>query len=633
MAAAGAGRGITIGSAAVVCGWKDVQLTLIDTPGHVDFSIEVSRALTVLDGAVVIISACDGVQSQTQTVWHQAAQYELPALGFINKLDRPGYNHDALMEEIEERLGIAPLPLQIPSRFGGSELALLDVLQGRLLVWRLVQKKAGVRAPEVHTIDDEYHELLRQDALEQIADAVADFDDDFAERYLAGEPLPPERWLEAIKRATLARQVLPLVFGVARSGVGPDLLLDAVLSLLPTPEMGQKPRVFDAHSGLAAGRYESALPAALVFKTESRGSGKRVAHVRVFSGRFRVKDSFSLVPEGPAFKVQQLVRLMGSEELEVPCLEPGTVGALILGPEAPRLRTGQTLTTHKGGLSLTFESILIPTPVISVSLEADDEEEDRRMRLLLEEAVHDDPSLAILHDRDSGQTLLAGMGELHLELVVERLQKDELLRCRVGQPRARWRRMIASPSQASYTHVEPGSVRGVVEISIQLRHADKGDVGPVAYRNEPALPATERRALEAGILHALVHDADLVAVVPVVTSLQVSGGAVNPRMLWDAGYAIASAAVNAAELRPAEPWMKVTLTTPEELVGRVSGDLARRRAKIHGSESRGAIQVLYLEAPLAEMIHYATALRSLTAGRGTFSMRPSRFRMEKGMAV
>ena len=622
-------RGITIGSAAVVCKWNDVELTLIDTPGHVDFSIEVSRALTVLDGTVVIFSGPDGVQAQTQTVWHQVAQHELPAIGLINKLDRPGYDDAALLTEIRERLGIEPLPLHVPIRFGGSELTLLDVLNGQLLTWNYVQKKAGVRAPTVAPIEDEHDELLRQLALERIADAVASSDDGFAERYLSGETLGRAEWLEAIARATVAREVLPLLYGVARTGAGPAQLLDAVVELLPSPEGVRRPRVFQAGTGVPYDNYAFDRPAAFVFKTERRPRGRRAAYLRVFSGSFRAGDSFQVVPEGVAFKPDELVRLLGSDELEVAELQSGTVGALILPDDAPRLRTGQTLTTGVG-LDVTFESLLVPTPVISVSLEAEDESEDQRMRHLLDEFIHDDPSLVVLHDRDTGQTLLAGMGELHLELALERLQQDEGLRCRVGQPRPRNRRMITDPTQAKVSRVQKGPPRGAVEVEVALKPSETTEIDKVGWNVSASLDPPHQKALEAGVLHALTHDHDLVGLEATIVSLQVSGGAVNPRMLWDAGYGAVSEALAAIEVSQAEPWMSVTVATPEAAVGRVSGDLARRRAKILGSNSRGTIQVLHVEAPLGEMIHYATALRSLTGGRGTFSMRPCRFRPRLG---
>ncbi|MGB0590957.1 MAG: GTP-binding protein [Myxococcota bacterium] len=619
-------RGITIGSAAVVCRWNDVELTLIDTPGHVDFSIEVSRALTVLDGTVVIFSGPDGVQAQTQTVWHQVAQHDLPAIGLVNKLDRPGYDDDALLEEIRERLGIEPLRLQVPVRFGGSELSLIDLLSGQLLTWNLVQKKAGVRPPDVSQLTDEHDQLVRQLGLEQIADAVASSHDDFAERYLAGDDLSRQDWLTAIARATAARAVLPLIYGVARSGAGPAQVLDAVVDLLPGPEAVQSPRVFKVGTAIEVGRHDSLAPAAFVFKTERRPRGRRAAYLRVFSGTLRAEEHLRVVGEDGSFQASQLVRLMGSDELEVTALEAGTVGALILHDGAPRLRTGQTLTTgHE--LNVTFESLLVPTPVISASLEAEDEAEDQRMRQLLDEFVHDDPSLEVLHDRDTGQTLLAGMGELHLELALERLQQDEGLRCRVGSPRPRMRRMIAKATTASSTCVQDGPQRGVTTVGVCLRPSDTTEIETVSWGVPMSLEIPSKRAVEAGVLHALIHTHDLVGVSVEITALAMSGGAVNPRMLWDAGHGAVLEALAQVEVSPAEPWMSVTVATPESSVGRVSGDLARRRAKILGSESRGTIQVLHVEAPLGEMIHYATALRSLTAGRGTFSMRPSRFRM------
>ena len=622
-------RGITIGSAAVVCRWKDVELTLIDTPGHVDFGIEVSRALTVLDGTVVIFSAPDGVQAQTQTVWHQVAQHELPAIGFVNKLDRPGYNHESMLEQIRERLGIEPLPLYIPLHFGASELILLDVLGAKRLRWTMVQKKVGVREPELLKIEDEYEELLQQVALERIADAIASSDDLFAERYLSGAPLEVEQWLSAIGKATRQRRVLPLLFGVARSGVGPSQLLDHVLALLPSPDEVLPPYVFDPQTGNTAGRLRSEYPSAFVFKTERRPRGERLAHIRAFSGVLHKGDSLRILPNGERVRALRLVRLLGSEEIEVASLRAGSVGALQYLDEGSPLRTGQTLIGGEGP-AFSFESLTSPTPVISISIEAEDEEEDARMRLFLEEAIHDDPSLALLHDRHSGQTLLAGMGELHLELLVERLQQDEGLRVRLGQPRARLRQMLTGPVESELTHRHEGPPRGSVYLRVGLTPSKQSEIEVLDHHTGLHIGPIEQSALQAGMLHALEQEADIVGVNVRILDLSLSGGAVNPRMLWDAGHAAALKALTSTTVRAAEPWMRATIASPELSVGRVSGDLARRRAKILGSESRGAVQVLHVEVPLTEMIHYATALRSLTAGRGTFSMRPSRFRIIPG---
>jgi elongation factor G len=302
------------------------------------------------------------------------------------------------------------------------------------------------------------------------------------------------------------------------------------------------------------------------------------------------------------------------------------VGALLLPDDAPLVCTGQTLTVGKG-LAVTFESVRVPTPVIAVSLEAADAQEDGRMRQLLAQLVHDDPSLTVLHDHDAGQTLLAGMGELHLELALERLQRDEGLDCRVGHPRPRTRAMLLRGAEGAGSSVHEGVPRGAVEVTVALRHSERIDDETVRYDAQSSLDPTSFKALEAGVLHAIRYEADVVGASATVIGLAATGGGVNPRLFWDAGHAAATRALAAAGVREAEPWMNLTVAVPESTVGRVSGDLARRRGKILGSESRGTLQVLSVEAPLAEMIHYATDLRSLTGGRGSFTMTPSRFRI------
>ena len=613
-------RGITIGSAAVSCRWRDTEITLVDTPGHVDFTVEVERSLTVLDGVVVVFSGPDAVQAQTQTVWHQAASHQLPVIGFINKLDRPGFDDEVLQQDIRDRLGMEPMPLQIPIPAEGGSVELLDVLAGEHLRWQGVGTKRGARPPERTPIADEEHELLVELARDRILDLVAAFDDDLASTVLDDGQPTHEQWRRAIRAAVHQRACLPLVYGVARTGAGPDAVLDAVVDYLPAPDEGPAPTVYDAATGTRVGPWAGPDAAAFVFKTEPRRGGRRMTFVRVFSGTIESDAAIFAVPGGQRHEPQELVRLLGGWEEATDSLHAGAIGGIILPHDGPSLLTGATIAP--GPLNITFESVRVPDPVITVAIEAADAEADARLRGALQDMTSDDPSLALLVEADTGRMLLAGMGELHLELAIERLTRELGIDCTAGDLRPRTRSMIDRPAIGTGGFAADTVPRAGVELEIIVRPVVEAGPAAPLYSAEPPPDPRWRKALDEALHTTLVHEYDVTGAGVEVTRLDFSGAGLTARGFYEAAQSAVRDALSGVRPQPAEPWMHLSVVVPDEHVGRVSGDLARRRARIQGSTTRGVLQVLDVRAPLAEMIRYATDLRSLTGGRGTFTMEP-----------
>jgi len=619
-------RGITIASAAISCRWRDVEITIVDTPGHVDFTMEVERSLRVLDGVILVISGPDGVQAQTETVWHQALRRRIPAIATINKIDRPGFEDEQVLADIRERLGIEPVPLYVPCG-GEGEIALIDVVEGGVLVWSLdglVRRQRAAHSRRAMTLAESQ---LRDDALERLADAVASFDDDFAEEVLSGAPPRPEAIRRALRSAMTAQACLPVLYGAVRFGIGVEQVADAIVELLPAPDEVPPPATYDVVTGQALGQGEGldpSVPAAFVFKTEMRPRGERLVFVRVFSGHLELGQQLERFPDGGSCRVAEIDRIMGGDTDPVDRLEAGMIGGLAWPRESPAPLTGETLAG--AGLAVTFERIDPPQPVISVTVEATDPEAHERVHAYLRELAADDPSLVLSVAARTGQTMLSGMGELHLALAVERAARETGLAIRTGHPVARHRQMIITEGdgRAERSDTFGGRGRVAVEVTVRPIHHGLGDV----IRYEAARPrrADWREALEAGLENGIgadgMSDFDVVGIELIVTAIEVSGSDIAPVVFRDAARDAVREALEAAGIEAAEPWVTIGAVVPETVVGRLVGDLARRGARIKGSESRGNSQIVSAEAPLARMIGFATDLRSMSGGRGLFTMEP-----------
>jgi elongation factor G len=508
-----------------------------------------------------------------------------------------------------------------------QSIALIDVLDGVLLRWRGVGTKQAARAPARSSLTEE-QELERQIALERIVDAVASHDDDFAVAVLSGAAVAPEDYLRALRQAVAARACLPLLYGAARAGVGVAAVADAIVALLPEPDGGASQHCYDRASGSllpALAAPAPGTPAAFVFKTERRRGGARLAYVRVFAGALASDARLVRLPGGAPWRARQLVRLMGGSEEPVARLEAGMIGGLLDDDPEQLPITGETLAAP--GYGCAFERLDPPAPVIAVAVEAPDLEHDRAMREALRALIADDSSLRVTVDPESGQTLLAGMGELHLELTVERLIEVVGVPLAVGSPRPQRRRILASTAAGAGQH-DAGTIPAErVEIALIVRPITGGVGHVIRYAGEPPRRPQWREALEAGIHAGLAADrrdpVDVIGVEVSVERVAVTAAEPAPVAFRDAGLAATQQAVLAARPVLAEPWMLLTVVIPDEHVGRVVGDLSRRRARVRSSEQRGPLQVLTVDGPLDGLIGYATALRTLTSGRGIFTMQPA----------
>jgi elongation factor G len=615
-------RGITIGSAAITGNWQGTEVTIVDTPGHVDFTMEVERSLRVIDGAILVVSGPDGVQAQTETVWHQAERHEIPAIGFCNKLDCPGFDDEEVQRSIRDRLGIEPLPLQLPLSFGGEALELLDVLSGEVIVWDNLGKKQAVRACGRRQPTEE-EVVLRELALERVIDTVASQDDRFAEEVLAGGAPSPERFLLALRAATQARACMPLLYGVARSGAGIHAVARAVLELLPAPDQAKPPGMFEVATGRPAtlAQQPGGWPAVFVFKTESLPGEGRIALVRAFGGELTPQTVLRRQPGGAPLDRLRIIRSFGGEAEPADRLPVGAIGGVVLGPDDPLLVTGDTLAAPD--LGLTFEPIVTPEPVIGVVLEAPDEARDAELRAAVRQLTIDDPSLVASTDPQTGQLVLYGMGELHLEIAVERL-REARLEVSKGRPRAHLRQVALRPASGVGQDTSDQAPRARVEVAVQV--SPMAEAIGQRYELPEDLDPGVGDALVSGLDRALGRDGSLprpvVGVVVQVRRVESTGARPHPAAYMRAAHAAASSAFRAAGLVLAEPWMALSIVVVDEHVGRVVGDLARRRGRVRATEARGTRQVLSARAPLAEVLGYATDLRSLTGGRGLVTMQP-----------
>lgn len=625
-------RGITIASAASTFSWRDAEITVVDTPGHVDFTVEVERALRVIDGVVLVLSAPDGVQAQTETVWAQRARAQIPAVGFINKLDAQGIAIDALLEQIQSRLEVTPVPLQVAREVDGA-WRIIEVLHpsGPVELWRF--ETEGARDVEVSEEDpDELDEVLRLEALERLIDAVASHDDAYAEAVLAGHVPALEDHLRALRHAVRSRRVLPIIFGAARFGLGIARLADTIIELIPSSAeraLELFPVAGPQNHGLVTTGAQLEATCVYVFKTEPRHNGLRLAFVRVFAGRVERGSSLLRAPDGFVFDQVRLGRVTGRDVEPVEAFDEGQIGVLLFGPEEPMPRTGDTLGVAL--LTHTLERVTTPTPVLEVSIEAADADAHQRVILALQRICVDDPSLRLGTERETGRLLLAGMGELHLEVTLDRIRRETGAEVRAGRPQIR-RRFVLRGSGSGEASVQHPAGRARVVLTVEVAPHDTLDL-QVPDLDRPDWRGAIVSGLESAAgLDGTGHRPLLGGAIRVV-QIETNGPDIVPVMLRDAAEWAAQRAFESAGLIGAEPWARLVVVAPDAAIGRLVGELARRRARLKGSESRGTIQVVTAEAPLADLIGFATDLRSMTAGRGQFSMTPLGYRPDEPTAL
>jgi elongation factor G len=636
-------RGITIYSACVAFPWKDVRINLIDTPGHVDFTAEVERSLRVLDGAVIVFSAREGVEAQSETVWRQADKYHVPRLAFINKLDREGAGFDNVVEEIRSRLGAKPVPLQIPVGLGPAHVTnpfrgVIDLVRMKLLTFP--EGKEGRKI----VVDSIPAELADEAALwrEQLLESLYNFSNELMELALAEEPIPESLIHKVLRDATVHQQIQPVLCGSALHGIGVEPLLDAVAAYLPNPlevpavvgvDPTGKPH---GKSKAKAKEGETLLKVArkpdpeepfcgLVFKVLPFKTGD-LAWIRIYSGTLEGNTRVLNSGKDKKENVAQLWRIHASKKEEQ--LQEAQAGDIVGVIGLRDSVTGDTLCDTRAPILL--ESIQFPQTVISMAIEPESTADKKKLADALDMLRKQDPTFAASESEETGQTLISGMGELHLEVIQHRLERDFKLNVKVHQPRVSYRETIARTAEADgECHRLIAGAMHTAKVRLRVEPAPTASEVVVTNVLDHGLPA-EFLAVVLEELENAGQGGGVLGFPLMRVKATLLGGDVHETESTDIAFRTAANLAFDAGLRAAgtvllEPIMRLEISTPEEHVGDLIGDLQQRRAIIHDQQSRGHLTVIHAEAPLAELFGYSSAMRSLSQGRASCSMEPSTY--------
>jgi elongation factor G len=611
-------RGITIQAAAVTCFWRDHQINIIDTPGHIDFTAEVQRSLRVLDGGVVIFDGVAGVQPQSETVWRQADRYNVPRICYVNKMDRVGADYERTIAMISERLRANPVAVEIPLGAEESFAGAIDLLRMRGVTYADdlgADLVTGPIPPEMVAEAESYRDRLLE--------ALSEIDDDIAEKYLDGEDISVEELLSVLRRGTIEGQLVPVLCGSSLRNKGVQPLLDAIVDFLPSPldvppMTGVHPKTGDEQ---VCPPEPGAPLAALVFKVQTDPYMGRLAYFRVYSGVVKAGARVHNTNKEKRERIGSLVRMYADHRDNVDEIRAGDIGA-VLGLKFTF--TGDTLCTQ--GNPLLLESIVFPEPVIFVAIEPRTEADQDKMSIALQRLAEEDPTFQIRLDENTGQTLISGMGELHLEVLVDRMLREFQVGANVGTPRVAYRETISAPARSVGKYIRQSGGHGQyghVELELEPGERGQGLVFETRVSGND-VPKDYHAAVERGVREAM--DSGPVAGYPLVDiKVKLVGGSYHEVDSSALAFQIAGSialreGVERASPVLLEPVMSVEVVTPEAYLGEVLGDLNVRDSHVSGMEMTIGGQTVDAVVPLAEMFGYATVLRSITQGRGTFTM-------------
>jgi elongation factor G len=612
-------RGITITSAATTCQWRDININIIDTPGHVDFTAEVERSLRVLDGAVAVFDAVAGVQPQSETVWRQADKYEVPRICFSNKMDRMGADFYHSIETIVSRLNARPVPIQIPVGAEDQFKGIIDLVQMKARIWR--DETLGAEYDDVE-IPAEYAEKAKQ-YRDQMIEAASEFDDQLFEKFVEGQPVTNEEIMAGLRKATIAQKIFPVICGSAFKNKGVQNMLDAVVDYLPSPL--EVPPV----KGINPDNPEQELErrpddngpfAALVFKIMTDPFVGQLAFIRVYSGKLNAGESIYNVAKGRKERVGRLVKMHANKREEISEILAGDICAAV---GLKNVVTGDTICDEKAPVAL--ESIDFPEPVIQLAIEPKTKADQEKLGMAIAKLVQEDPTLRVSTDQETGQTILAGMGELHLEIIVDRMQREFGVGANVGKPQVAYRETIRNKAEYDYTHKKQTGGSGQYART-KLRVEPNPGKG-YEFENDivgGSIPREFIPAVEKGVVEAL-EGGVLAGYQMVDVKVSVFDGAYHEVDSSEMAFKICSSicvkeACRRAKAVLLEPVMRVEVVVPDEFMGSINGDLISRRGRLEGTEIRGATQLIKAMVPLSEMFGYATDMRSRTQGRGSFTM-------------
>lgn len=618
-------RGITITSAATTCFWMGMdqqypkhRVNIIDTPGHVDFTIEVERSLRVLDGAVAVFCSVGGVEPQSETVWRQANRYGVPRLGFVNKMDRAGANFLRVVRQVKERLKSNPVPIQLPIGAEEDFQGVIDLIRMKAIYWNEADKGRTYELADI----PENMKLDAQEWCEKMVETAAESSEELMEKYLKNGDLSEQEVREGLRRRTLANEIVPMLCGSAFKNKGVQALLDAVIDYLPAPTdvpaiRGQED---DGSEGSRAASDEAPF-GALAFKIASDPFVGTLTFFRVYSGVLKSGDSVYNPVKRKKERIGRLLQMHSNSREEIKEVHAGDIAAAV---GLKNVTTGDTLCDQQR--IITLEKIDFPEPVISVAIEPKTKADQEKMGVALGKLAQEDPSFRVHTDEESGQTIIEGMGELHLEIIVDRMQREFNVAANVGKPRVAYRETIRKTIEQEGKYIRQTGGRGQyghVWLRIESKEAGSG----FEFVNEivgGVVPKEYIPAVEKGVREQMENG--VIAGYPVVdVKVAIFDGSYHDVDSSEMAFKIAGSMCfkeGAAKAHPVllEPIMKVEVLTPEEYMGDVVGDLNRRRGMIQGMDESPAGKIVDVEVPLAEMFGYATDLRSLSQGRATYTM-------------
>ncbi|MFZ5365056.1 MAG: elongation factor G [Patescibacteria group bacterium] len=612
-------RGITITSAATTCFWKNVRINIIDTPGHVDFTAEVERSLRVLDGGVVVFDGVAGVEPQSETVWHQADKYKVPRLAFINKMDRMGADFDADVRSIHERLTKSAFPIQLPIGAAETFKGIIDLFDRKAYIYN---DDLGVNIEQTEVPEDMKTKV--EEARNALIEAIVEHDEKLMDKYLAGEEIPVADLKKTLHKAVVENKIVPILAGSALKNKGVQLLLDAVVEYLPNPLevppiIGKDAK--DTEKDINVTSSDAEPFAALAFKIATDPYVGKLAFIRVYSGVLKSGSYVLNTTTGERERIGRLVRMHANHREEVEEVYAGEIAAAI---GLKNTFTGHTLCDDSRPVVL--EQITFPEPVISVAIEPKTKADQEKMGIALQKLAEEDPTFKVHTDEETMQTIIGGMGELHLEVLVERMRREFQVDANTGKPQVAYKETIKKTAEAEGKYVRQSGGRGQyghcwlrVEPQergqgFEFKDEIKGGVVPREYL--PAIQKGVKEALDRGVL----------AGYPVIdVKVACYDGSYHEVDSSEAAFKIAGsmalqAAAKKADLVLLEPIMKVEVVTPEQFMGDVVGDLNSKRAQINEMKDRGNTKVIDAQVPLSEMFGYATQLRSITQGRASYSM-------------
>jgi elongation factor G len=616
-------RGITITSAATTCFWNNYKINLIDTPGHVDFTVEVERCLRVLDGVIAVFCAVGGVESQTETVWRQANKYSIPRIAFINKMDRVGADFDRSLKMIAERLGANPVAVQIPVGCESTFEGIIDLIKGKMILFddaSLGQEVREVDIPELYQ-----HKFTAAHMV--LLEKLADFDEVIMGKYLENKPVLPDEIYSALRKATLNLDMVPVLCGSAFKNKGIQPLLDGVIRYLPSPlDVPSVEGVDEEGKVVTRKASDDASFCGLVFKIMSDSFVDNIAYLRIYSGTLKVGDRVYNSVKKRHEKVSKLLKIHANKREEVKEIGTGDIGALV---GLKFTTTGDTLC--KSGDNIVLDSMDFPEPVIGVAIEAKSKADEKKLAESLQKLALEDPSFTIAVNKDTGQTIVSGMGELHLEIIIDRLLNNFKASANIGKPQVAYKETISITKEAEAKfdqHTGAKGQYGHVVLQVEPLPRGKGFLF-VNEVNEDQIPSTYLTAIEKGVVDSL-DSGPLIGYPLTDIKVKLIGGSYHVEDSTEMAFGIsASMAVRRvlSEADPLllEPIMSVEVTTPDQYLGEVINDLNSKRAKVGIVESNNMLQTLHAQVPLVEMFGYSTSLRSITQGRASFTMIFSQF--------